>query len=94
MIEKTRKTKETNINIKLKTEDVDITRTKVEVGVPFFEHLLKALLFYAKLEMDVSCEGDLEVDEHHSLEDVGILMGEIVFTHYKEIENFQRFSSC
>lgn len=93
MIEKTRKTNETNITIKLKTEDTDITGTKVEIGVAFFEHMLKALLFYANLEMELQCEGDLEIDEHHSLEDIGILMGETLLTYYREIGKFQRFSS-
>lgn len=93
MIERTRRTEETNITIKLNTEEKDITPTKIKVGLPFFEHMLKTFLFYANLEMEVDCDGDLQVDEHHSLEDVGIVLGEVVISYYKEIGKFQRFSS-
>lgn len=94
MIEKKRKTKETNILIQLKTKEEDVLVPKLKVGVPFFEHMLNALLFYAKLEMHIYCEGDLDVDAHHSLEDIGIVLGDVIQSYYGEINKFKRFSSC
>lgn len=94
MIEKRRKTNETNILIQLKTQEEDEIEPKIVTGIPFFGHMLNALLFYAKLEVNIYCEGDLEVDPHHSLEDIGIVLGDVIQTQYSEIKHFKRFSSC
>lgn len=68
-----RQTKETNIELSL---DLDGGPVRVETGIGFFNHMLTALGAYAGWGLRLECEGDLEVDDHHSVEDVGLVLGE------------------
>ena len=69
----TRKTKETDIRIKL---NIDGSGTPViDTGIGFFDHMLTALCVHGGFDMEISCKGDLNVDGHHSVEDVGISLG-------------------
>lgn len=69
----TRKTKETDIKIKL---NIDGSGTPViDTGIGFFDHMLTALCVHGGFDMEISCKGDLNVDGHHSVEDVGISLG-------------------
>jgi len=69
----TRKTKETDITISL---EIDGTGDcKIETGVGFFDHMLTALAVHGGFNLDVKCTGDLQVDAHHTVEDVGIVIG-------------------
>ena len=69
----TRKTKETDIRIKL---NIDGSGTPViDTGIGFFDHMLTALCVHGGIDMEISCKGDLNVDGHHSVEDVGIALG-------------------
>ena len=69
----TRKTKETDIKIKL---NIDGSGTPViDTGIGFFDHMLTALCVHGGFDMEISCKGDLNVDGHHSVEDVGIALG-------------------
>jgi len=68
-----RKTKETDINIKLTIEgkgDVDIS-----TGIPFFDHMLTLFAVHGFFDLMVRAKGDIDVDFHHTIEDVGIVMG-------------------
>lgn len=67
-----RKTKETDVSVSL---DLDGGAVAVETGIGFFDHMLHALLFYAGFGGTITCKGDLYVDGHHSVEDVGITLG-------------------
>lgn len=67
-----RKTKETNVRVSLNLDGGAIT---VDTGIGFFDHMLHALLFYAGFGGTITCKGDLYVDGHHSVEDVGITLG-------------------
>ncbi len=69
-----RKTKETEITVAL-----DIRRpgeVSVETGLPFFDHLLKAMAFHGDFHLEVKASGDIEVDPHHLVEDTGLVLGE------------------
>jgi imidazoleglycerol-phosphate dehydratase len=68
-----RKTKETDIAVALA---IGGTACRVETGLPFFDHMLAQLSRHGGLALDVSAHGDLEVDAHHTVEDVGIALGE------------------
>ena len=69
----TRKTKETDITVKL---DIDGSGTPdIDTGIGFFDHMLTALCVHGGFDMTVKCSGDLNVDGHHSVEDVGIVLG-------------------
>src|SRR5260221_436069 len=69
-----RDTKETRIAIRL---DVDGSgKSSVRTGIPFFDHMLTLFAKHAVLDLDLRCEGDLEVDAHHTVEDCGIVRGQ------------------
>jgi imidazoleglycerol-phosphate dehydratase len=68
-----RQTAETNIRLEL---DLDGTgRAQVASGVGFLDHMLTLLAKHAAIDLTVRCDGDLEVDQHHTVEDVGITLG-------------------
>ena len=70
----TRRTKETSVSVKLDLDGHgDI---KVDTGIGFADHMLNLLAFWAGFDLTVSCQGDLHVDSHHTIEDVGLCMGE------------------
>ena len=72
--QKERTTKETRIVLAL---DVDGSgHTEIATGLPFFDHMLSQLGKHARLDLNVECSGDLEIDAHHTVEDVGIALGE------------------
>jgi imidazoleglycerol-phosphate dehydratase len=69
-----RKTRETDIKLSL---DLDGDgRSQVKTGIGFFDHMLTALATHARFDLRVRCRGDLHVDAHHSVEDVGIAFGQ------------------
>lgn len=67
-----RETKETKIFIRL---DRGTGPSSIDTGIGFFNHMLELLAFHGQFELEVQCQGDLAVDGHHSVEDVGILLG-------------------
>ena len=71
---KERRTKETNITVSL---DLDGTgKADIDTGLGFFDHMLTALAVHSRFDLKVKCEGDLGIDAHHSVEDVGIVLGQ------------------
>jgi imidazoleglycerol-phosphate dehydratase len=69
-----RNTKETQIVLQL---DIDgAGASKVETGIPFFSHMLEAWAKHGLMDLTVDAKGDLEVDHHHTVEDVGICLGQ------------------
>ncbi len=69
-----RKTKETDIYVRV---DLDGKGPSgVDTGLKFFDHMLSQLITHGGIALDIRCKGDLEVDEHHTIEDVGIALGE------------------
>lgn len=69
-----RKTKETDIQLSL-----DLSGTgsvKCATGLPFFDHMLHAMAFHGKFDLEIEATGDLEVDPHHLVEDVGLVLGQ------------------
>lgn len=69
-----RKTSETDITIKM---DLDGTgKYNISTGVNFFNHMLESFSKHSMIDLDVRASGDIEIDDHHTIEDVGILLGE------------------
>lgn len=69
-----RKTSETDINIEL---DIDGTgKYEIDTGVNFFNHMLESFSKHSFIDLKVKAIGDIEIDDHHTVEDVGILLGE------------------
>ena len=72
--ELTRKTSETDIEIEL---DIDGTgKYEIDTGVNFFNHMLESFSRHSFIDLKVKAVGDIEIDDHHTIEDTGILLGE------------------
>lgn len=74
--EKKRTTAETSIRVSVDLDGVG--ESKIETGVGFFDHMLTLFAKHGGFDLAVKCKGDLAVDGHHSIEDVGIVLGEAV----------------
>ena len=70
----TRKTAETDIALTLAVYGAG--RSKIDTGVPFFDHMLTLFAKHGLFDLDVRCKGDVEVDYHHTVEDVGLVLGD------------------
>ena len=69
-----RQTKETDVRVKL---DLDGRgQSRISTGLPFLDHMLELFARHGLFDLDVSCKGDLEVDDHHSVEDVALTLGQ------------------
>jgi len=69
-----RKTAETKIELTLSIDGTG--RAKVDTGVPFFDHMLTLFAKHGLFDLDVRCDGDVDVDYHHTVEDVGLVLGD------------------
>ena len=88
---KDRATKETTIAIAL---DVDgAGRTEVSTGLPFFDHMLEQLGRHASFDLSVRAKGDLHIDAHHTVEDVGIVLGGCLDEALGDKAGVRRFAS-
>ena len=73
-----RSTRETDIRIALDLDGVG--ESKIDTGLKFFDHMLDQIPHHSGVSLEISCKGDLEVDEHHTMEDVAIALGEAIRT--------------
>lgn len=74
MITLNRKTNETNISVSI---DINGTgKTNIDTGVPFLDHMLDQIGRHGMMDLDINCQGDTHIDDHHSVEDVGITLGQ------------------
>jgi imidazoleglycerol-phosphate dehydratase len=87
-----RSTGETQVNVTL---DLDGSGAcAISTGVPFFDHMLDALGRHGLLDLSVEAEGDLEVDAHHTVEDVGICIGQALAEALGDKRGIRRFGSA
>jgi imidazoleglycerol-phosphate dehydratase len=68
-----RKTKETEISLSLSLDGSG--RASINTGIGFLDHMMTAFCFHGGFDMDLCCAGDLNVDSHHTVEDIGIVLG-------------------
>lgn len=71
-----RKTKETDINVTFKVDGLG--QSKINTGIGFFDHMLEGFAKHGFFDLECSVEGDLHVDGHHTVEDVGIVLGQAI----------------
>ena len=69
-----RKTKETDVHVKLNLDGSG--HSLVDTGLPFLDHMLTLFAKHGLFDLDIKCKGDLEIDDHHSVEDIAITFGE------------------
>ncbi len=86
-----RNTLETSIELELNVDgNKDIY---IDTGIGFFDHMLKAVAFYAEFDLNLRCDGDLEVDSHHTVEDIGLVLGSALKEAIGDRKGITRFSS-
>jgi imidazoleglycerol-phosphate dehydratase len=90
MVELERKTKETDISISLNAKGSG--KHNISTGVGFFDHMLEAFSKHSLIDLEIAATGDLHVDAHHTVEDVGIVVGKAFAQEIFPIENVERFS--
>ena len=71
-----RKTNETDISIEVNLDGTG--KAEISTGLKFFDHMLDQIARHGLIDLKLNCEGDLEVDEHHTIEDVAIALGEVI----------------
>jgi imidazoleglycerol-phosphate dehydratase len=86
-----RATKETTVNVELAVDGTG--RSVVSTGLPFFDHMLEQLGRHAGFDLNVEAEGDLHVDAHHTVEDVGIVVGGCLAEALGDKAGVRRFAS-
>ena len=72
--EVTRDTLETKISVRINLDGTG--QGKLNTGVPFFDHMLDQIVRHGLIDLDIQCEGDTHIDDHHTVEDVGITLGQ------------------
>lgn len=92
VIEKRRATKETSIELRL---DLDGTgEAKVSTGIGFLDHMIGALAKHARFDLELSCAGDVEIDDHHTAEDCALVLGGALDELLGERRGIVRFGSA
>ncbi len=87
-----RETKETKIELSL--EIYGEGKSDIKTGIGFFDHMLESFAKHALFDLSVKCEGDIHVDYHHSVEDVGIVLGEALKKEIYPIKSIERFGEA
>ena len=87
----TRTTKETDISLTLEIDGTG--KTDIDTGIPFFDHMLDAFARHGLFDLTAKAKGDLEVDAHHTVEDVGIVLGQALAEAMGNKLGITRFAS-
>ncbi|TJX13893.1 imidazoleglycerol-phosphate dehydratase HisB [Tissierella creatinini] len=86
-----RNTLETSIELRLNLDGSK--EISIDTGIGFFDHMLKAMAFYAEFDIELKCLGDLDVDSHHTIEDIGLVFGAALKESLGDRRGIARFSS-
>jgi len=92
IVKKKRTTRETNIDIMLNLEGTG--KGNIKTGIPFFDHMLDQLARHGGMDIDLNVKGDLDVDEHHTIEDTAIVLGEAFATALGNKLGIERYGFC
>ena len=84
-----RETRETNISVGLNLDGTGIAKLSIEI--PFLEHMLEQVARHGLIDLTVSARGDLEIDAHHTVEDIGITFGQACAQALSERKGIQRY---
>jgi len=92
MIIKKRETKETKIRVELNIYGKG--EANINTGIGFFDHMLDAFSRHSLIDLKVECKGDLHIDAHHSIEDIGIVLGSLIAEAIYPVKGMERFGSA
>jgi imidazoleglycerol-phosphate dehydratase / histidinol-phosphatase len=87
-----RATKETTITVELNLDGTG--KAEIQTGILFFDHMLEQIAKHGQLDLKIAARGDLEVDEHHTIEDVAITLGEAFALALKDKRGMERYGFC
>ncbi len=87
-----RKTKETDIQLELNLDGTGIA--DINTGIGFFDHMLTSFARHAEFDLKVRADGDLYVDEHHLVEDTGIVLGKVLAEALGDMAGIARFGEA
>ena len=85
-----RNTKETQIKVSLVLEGQG--KSKLDIGIPFLEHMLEQIARHGLFDLEIKAKGDLEIDAHHTVEDVGITLGQAFADALKDKKGISRYA--
>ncbi|MGV6838911.1 MAG: imidazoleglycerol-phosphate dehydratase HisB [Planktomarina sp.] len=88
----TRKTAETDISVEINLDGTGVYDN--QTGVGFFDHMLDQLSRHALMDMTIRCNGDTHIDDHHSVEDVGIALGQAITAAVGDKKGIRRYGDC
>ena len=86
-----RKTAETDVHVAIGLDGTGIS--EIDTGIGFFDHMLTLFASHGRFDLTVKCDGDIEVDGHHSVEDIGITMGQAFHAALGEKRGITRYGS-
>ncbi|MHB8571575.1 MAG: imidazoleglycerol-phosphate dehydratase HisB [Candidatus Dormibacteria bacterium] len=86
---RSRRTRETAVTVRLTLDGKGVSR--IATGLPFLDHMLEQVARFGGLDLDITAEGDLQVDEHHTVEDCGITLGAALSEALGERRGLARF---
>ena len=86
-----RKTRETDIELKLAIDGTG--KTDIETGIGFFDHMLEGFAKHGFFDLELKCDGDLEVDTHHTVEDCGIVLGQAIKEAIGDKKGIKRYGN-
>ena len=89
MINKQRKTNETDISVRL--ELYGTGKADIQTGVPFLDHMLDQIARHGLMDLSIKCDGDTEIDDHHTVEDIGITFGQAFFEAVGDKKGLTRY---
>jgi imidazoleglycerol-phosphate dehydratase len=87
-----RKTKETDITIKINIDGQGIS--SISTSIPFLDHMLNLFSFHGKIDLNIKAKGDIEIDYHHLIEDIGITLGEAIKEALGEKKGIKRYGEA
>ncbi|KAB8138842.1 imidazoleglycerol-phosphate dehydratase HisB [Gracilibacillus oryzae] len=89
---KSRSTFETKINVAVNLDDP--TTVTINTGVGFFDHMLELFARHGRIGLEVKADGDLHIDSHHTVEDVGIVLGQLIKEALGDKKSINRYGSA